>query len=106
MLFEQTIPVKYKKIEVLFETKLVNTMYSLIKPFINEEIKKVITFYGNDLTGFLTKYDKKRLPTTIGGEFELQRHSEDEVLAMDRVLLDHWKKYAVFETRPSEHEAR
>ena len=98
MLFEQLIPVKYNAINVLFATKVIEIMFKVIKPFLSEQLQNAFRFHGSDLQPLMNELGSDRIPTIIGGNWEMSLPVDDELKAMDDKLIDYWTRYDLIQS--------
>ena len=64
--FQETFPLRFHQVHVVNVSKFLRMGYNMIKPFLNEEVKKSIIFHDN-LSSLHTYVDKQILPEELGG---------------------------------------
>ena len=95
-LTERALPVKYAKIHIVNEGKLVDMLWAIAKPFFSEEIKKKLVFHGNNYKTLLEAVDASFVPTHLGGQLNLEKCklSPDKLAHMEEKIKNYWQKYS------------
>ena len=66
-LIEKVAPIKLNAIHIINQSRFTDIAYVIIKPFLSENLKKKIHFYGSNYTEFYKVIDQSNLPEDIGG---------------------------------------
>jgi len=83
-LTDKCLPVSWIKFHVVFESKVVDVLYAMFKPFLSEEIKSKIIFHGSDMSTLHKYIDPSILPPELGGTKEI----EDKLSWYNQVQLN------------------
>jgi len=78
------VPVNVRQIHVVNNHKLINVLYSLVKPFITKEVQEKVLFHGSDLTELHKYVPRVLLPESLGGEAGELDNSDCVKAAMER----------------------
>lgn len=94
-LSERAIPIKYKKIHVVNQGRLVDMLWTLMKPFVSEEMKQKLNFHGTDFGKLKEVIDESMLPQELGGtRVDTMPHDAVLIKSLDAKVKDLWTKYA------------
>lgn len=78
------VPVNVRQIHVVNNHKLINVLYSLLKPFVSKEVQEKVLFHGSDLTELHKYVPRVLLPESLGGEAGELDNSDCVKAAMER----------------------
>jgi len=86
------VPINVRQIHIVNNHKLINMVYSLIKPFLSKEVQDKILFHGSDVTELHKYVPRVLLPESLGGEAGDLDNSDCVKAAMEREF--EYKKFA------------
>lgn len=93
-LTERALPICYKKIHVVNEGKLVDMLWTVMKPFVSSEMKARIQFHGSNYSDIYKEIDRCLLPPDLGGNGpDKVPLSADCVKEADERVKELWRKY-------------
>lgn len=94
-LTERALPLCYKKVHVVNEGKLVDMLWTVMKPFVSNEMKARIQFHGTNYGELYTEIDRSLLPPELGGTGpEKVPLSPEYVQEADQRVQQLWQKYS------------
>lgn len=94
-LTERALPVCYKKVHVVNEGKLVDMLWTIMKPFVSAEMKAKILFHGTNHSELYKDIDRSLLPPELGGTGpEKVPLSPEFVEESDKKIQQLWNKYS------------
>lgn len=93
-LTERTLPIRFKKIHICYENKLVDLLFSVVRPFLSQDLKEALVFHGKDLTELYKQVPQAVLPEELGGEQDLRTYSDSELSEIDEKLNSYWSFYS------------
>jgi len=94
-LSERALPLKYKKIHIVNQGKLVDILWAIMKPFVSEEMKQRLAFHGANYTELHKDIDRELLPPDLGGtDSEEDIYTPEYLSLLDRQIKELWTKYA------------
>jgi hypothetical protein len=94
-IIDECLPIRFKAIHVINESTLADIAFTIIKPFLSEELRNKIIFHGNDLTELHSIISPEILPTEIGGiqgPIDSQLWFE-ELVSSEAYLTTNWDNY-------------
>ena len=93
-LSERAIPIKYKKIHIVNQGRLIDMLWAIMKPFVSDEMKQKLCFHGEDFSGLKNEIDESLLPPELGGTRE-DKHLTDPnfIPDLDAKIKALWDKY-------------
>jgi len=93
-LSERAIPIKFKKVHIVNQGRMVNMLWALMKPFVSEEMKQRLNFHGEDFSQLHKEIDKDLLPHELGGTSDSSFSYQDSFIAdLDVKIKELWAKY-------------
>lgn len=94
-LSERAIPIKYKKIHIVNQGRLVDMLWTLMKPFVSEDTKQKLVFHGTDFSKLKGEIDESLLPCELGGRrVDKMPDDADLIKQLDIKITDLWDKYS------------
>lgn len=70
-------------------------LWTLMKPFVSEEMKQKLIFYGTDFSKLKEVIDESMLPQELGGtRLDTMPHDAELITRLDAQIKDLWTKYA------------
>lgn len=94
-LTEKALPVKFAKIHIVNESKIVDALYQLMKPLISQQLRQRLVFHGQKLAKLHEVVPLQQLPAELGGNWTPQAFSDEQIDQLNCELVDYWNKYPV-----------
>lgn len=66
-IIDECLPIRFKAIHVIHESTLADIAFTILKPFLSEELRDKITFHGSDLSALHSMVSIDVLPVELGG---------------------------------------
>lgn len=66
-IIDECLPIRFKAIHVIHESTLADIAFTILKPFLSEELREKITFHGSDKSALHSMVPKDVLPIEFGG---------------------------------------
>ena len=66
-IIDECLPIRFKAIHIIHESTLADIAFTILKPFLSEELREKITFHGSDMSELHAIISPDILPTEIGG---------------------------------------
>jgi len=79
-LLQDSYPARFKEIHLIHHPTIFNMVYSVIKPFLKEKIRKRINFHAHDLSSLQKFVAPEYLPQYLGGQLDNDEFSDTELL--------------------------
>ncbi|ODN01780.1 Alpha-tocopherol transfer protein-like [Orchesella cincta] len=79
-LLQDSYPARFKEIHLLNHPSIFNMVFSLIKPFLKEKIRKRINFHAYDIASLQKFVSADILPEVIGGRVDNDEFSDTELV--------------------------
>ena len=92
-LSERAMPVKYSKIHIVNEGKLVDMLWTIMKPFVSEEMKNKLVFHGTDFKSLTESIDSSLVPVHLGGKLKLAPAKLEDVQEYEEKIKQYWQRY-------------
>ena len=94
-IIDECLPIRFKAIHVIHESTLADIAFTILKPFLSEELREKISFHGSDLADLHTIVSRDILPIEIGGQNNLMSSQEwfDQIIASESYLLKNRDNY-------------
>lgn len=93
-LSERAVPINFKKVHVVNQGRIVDMLWTLMKPFLSQEMKQRICFHGSDFTQLHQDIDKELLPKELGGTRDDDFAVDDAYISeLDRKVKELWESY-------------
>ena len=94
-LSERAIPMKYKKIHIVNQGRLIDMLWTLMRPFVSEELKQKLIFHGSDFSKLKEEIDESMLPQELGGtRVDKMPHDTEFIENLDVKIKDLWSRHA------------
>ena len=96
-LTEKALPVKFTKIHIVNQSRILDILYSMIKPLISNELKQRLVFEGSSFENLQKVFDKEVLPIEVGGQWSLTATELDDkaIAEINEKVTAYWAKYPV-----------
>jgi len=94
-IIEECLPIRFKAIHVINESTLADIAFTIMKPFLSEELRNKIIFHGSYLSELHSIVPPEILPTEIGGiegPIDSQKWF-DEIISSETYLTTNWDNY-------------
>jgi len=96
-LTEKALPVKFSKIHIVNESRIVDAIYALMRPLISNQLKQRLVFHGDKLDKLYEVVEKPLVPSELGGDWRLPCPvlSDAQIRKMMDDVGSYWKRYPV-----------
>lgn len=94
-LTEKSLPITTGSTHICYESWIVSALFKLCQPFMSDELKDKIKFYGDDVQSLQQILPKSVIPNVLGGDAELYRSPEPKLKHMDKVLEEYYEQWPV-----------
>lgn len=93
-LSERAIPIKFKKVHIVNQGRMVDMLWAVMRPFVSDEMKQRLCFHGTDFSQLHQDIDKDLLPTELGGTRDDGFSYDDAYIAeLDNKVKSLWEQY-------------
>lgn len=95
-LTENALPLSFSKIHVVNEGKLVNTLWTVLRPFLSNDFRSRINFHGSDYKKLHEEIDRDLLPVELEGtRISEYKFAPEYIERLDQEIQALWDKYPV-----------
>lgn len=92
-LSERAMPINFNNIHIVNQGKLVDMLWTIMKPFVSEEMKKKLIFHGTDFNSLRQSIDESALPVKFGGKLSTSKFTSEAISKLDDKITQYWLKY-------------
>ncbi|CAG2170754.1 unnamed protein product [Oppiella nova] len=94
-IIDECLPIRFKAIHVIHESTLADIAFTILKPFLSEELRQKITFHGSDLSDLHSIVSPDILPKEIGGHSGSIASDEwfDQIISSETYLTNNRENY-------------
>ena len=93
-LSERAIPIKFKKVHIVNQGRMVDMLWAVMRPFVSEEMKQRLSFHGTDFSQLHQDIDQDLLPKELGGTREEEfPYDEEYIKDLDNKVQSLWDRY-------------
>lgn len=94
-LSERAIPVRYSKIHIVNQGKLVDMLWAIMKAFVSEEMKNKLIFHGSNYKNLNESIDSSLIPVHLGGKLNDVQLKQEQIDDFEAKVNTYWTKYPV-----------
>ncbi|XP_054157866.1 alpha-tocopherol transfer protein-like [Oppia nitens] len=94
-IIDECLPIRFKAIHIVHESTLADIAFTILKPFLSEELRQKITFHGSDLTQLHQILAPDILPKEFGGQSGAINCEQwfDEIMSSESYLMTNRQNY-------------
>ena len=92
-LTERSLPVRPVKMHFCNQGLFFGALLAMARTVMSDTTADSIVLHSEDLSTLYELYPKSILPKPLGGEVSLRQWTHDELISIDRLLVDYWNRF-------------